>query len=155
MSLSTTACGQNGTEMSPLLLKNQVCFSLYSASNALIRSYRPLLSVLDLTYPQYLTMMVIWEKNGINVKDLGHDLHLDSGTLTPLLKRLEAKGFITRERSDEDERVRLVFLTTQGQQLKSQAESVPETIFCKSQLEIAELQQLKTSCEKLLANLQK
>ncbi|NQY50699.1 MAG: MarR family transcriptional regulator [Colwellia sp.] len=156
MSLSTTtACNQSEAETPQLLLKNQVCFSLYSASNALIRSYRPLLSALDLTYPQYLTMMVIWEKSGINVKDLGHDLHLDSGTLTPLLKRLEAKGFITRERSDEDERVRLVFLTTQGQQLKSQAESVPEAIFCKSQLPMTELQQLKASCEKLLANLKK
>jgi DNA-binding MarR family transcriptional regulator len=155
MSLSTTVCDQNEAETPQLLLKNQVCFSLYSASNALIRSYRPILSALDLTYPQYLTMLVVWEKSGINVKDLGHDLHLDSGTLTPLLKRLEAKGFITRERSDEDERVRLVFLTTQGQQLKSQVESVPEAIFCKSQLQMAELQQLKASCEKLLANLQK
>lgn len=155
MSSSTTACDQNETETPQLLLKNQVCFSLYSASNALIRSYRPLLSALNLTYPQYLTMMVIWKKSGINVKDLGYDLHLDSGTLTPLLRRLEAKGFITRKRSDEDERVRLVFLTTQGQQLKSQAESVPGAIYCKSQLQIAELQQLKASCEKLLANLQK
>jgi DNA-binding MarR family transcriptional regulator len=155
MSLPTIVCDQNETETPHLLLKNQVCFSLYSASNALIRSYRPLLSALDLTYPQYLAMMVIWEKNGINVKALGHDLNLDSGTLTPLLKRLEAKGFITRERSDADERIRLVFITAQGQQLKNQAESVPEAIFCKSQLEMNELKQLKVSCERLLANLQK
>lgn len=99
--------------------------------------------------------MVIWEKSGINVKDLGHDLHLDSGTLTPLLKRLEIKGFITRERSSEDERIRLVFLTQQGRELKERALSVPSGIFCKSQLDIEELQQLKATCEKLLVNLEK
>ncbi|KXI22614.1 MarR family winged helix-turn-helix transcriptional regulator [Photobacterium sanguinicancri] len=144
----------NEVESTQLLLKNQVCFSLYSASNAMIRAYRPLLNELDLTYSQYLTMMVIWEKSGINVKDLGHDLHLDSGTLTPLLKRLETKGFITRKRSSEDERIRLVFLTNQGAELKNKALSVPNSMFCKSKLEIEELQQLKASCDKLLANLQ-
>ncbi len=144
----------NQAEAPQLLLKNQVCFSLYSASNAMIRAYRPLLNALDLTYPQYLAMMVIWEKDGINVKDLGYDLHLDSGTLTPLLKRLESKGFIDRKRSSEDERIRLVFLTEQGRALKTKALSVPGAIFCKSQLEIEELQQLKDMCERLLANLQ-
>lgn len=137
-----------------LLLKNQVCFSLYSASNAMIRAYRPLLNELDLTYSQYLAMMVIWERNGINVKELGQELHLDSGTLTPLLKRLEVKEIITRQRSTQDERIRQVFLTTKGTELKKQALSVPNAIFCKSQLEIEELQQLKQTCEKLLANLQ-
>jgi len=146
---------KNNIDSPQLLLKNQVCFSLYSASNAMIRAYRPLLSTLDLTYPQYLAMMVIWEKNGINVKDLGHDLHLDSGTLTPLLKRLESKGIVTRERSKEDERIRLVFLTKQGIELKNKALSVPNGIFCKSQLQLEELQQLKATCEKLLANLEK
>ncbi|OCH26733.1 MarR family transcriptional regulator [Aliivibrio fischeri] len=146
---------KNNIDSPQLLLKNQVCFSLYSASNAMIRAYRPLLSTLDLTYPQYLAMMVIWEKNGINVKELGHDLHLDSGTLTPLLKRLESKGIVTRERSKEDERIRLVFLTKQGIELKDKALSVPNSIFCKSQLQLEELQQLKATCEKLLANLEK
>ncbi len=146
---------KNNSDSPQLLLKNQVCFSLYSASNAMIRAYRPLLNALDLTYPQYLAMMVIWEKNGINVKDLGHDLHLDSGTLTPLLKRLESKGIVTRERSKEDERIRLVFLTKQGIELKNKALSVPNGIFCKSQLQLEELQQLKATCEKLLANLEK
>lgn len=146
---------KNNIDSPQLLLKNQVCFSLYSASNAMIRAYGPLLNALDLTYPQYLAMMVIWEKNGINVKELGHDLHLDSGTLTPLLKRLESKGIITRERSKEDERIRLVFLTKQGIELKNKALSVPNGIFCKSQLQLEELQQLKATCEKLLANLEK
>lgn len=154
MTNSTEKHSKNEVEAPQLLLKNQVCFSLYSASNAMIRAYRPLLNELDLTYSQYLTMMVIWEKSGINVKDLGHDLHLDSGTLTPLLKRLEVKGFITRERSSEDERIRLVFLTHQGRELKERALSVPNGIFCKSQLKIEELQQLKATCEKLLSNLQ-
>ncbi|MDG2681368.1 MarR family transcriptional regulator, partial [Vibrio parahaemolyticus] len=79
-----------------LLLENQVCFPLYSAANAVIRAYRPLLDALDLTYSQYLVMMVLWEKDGTSVKELGSQLHLDSGTLTPLLKRLEAKGFVSR-----------------------------------------------------------
>lgn len=137
-----------------LLLKNQVCFSLYSASNAMIRAYRPPLNELDLTYSQYLAMMVIWERNGINVKELGQELHLDSGTLTPLLKRLEVKEIITRQRSTQDERIRQVFLTTKGSELKKQALSVPNAIFCKSQLEIEELLLLKATCEKLLNNLQ-
>ncbi|MDD9194319.1 MarR family transcriptional regulator [Aliivibrio sp. S3MY1] len=144
---------QDESNSPQLLLKNQVCFSLYSASNAMIRAYRPLLKELDLTYSQYLAMMVIWERNGINVKELGQDLHLDSGTLTPLLKRLEIKKIITRQRSTKDERIRQVFLTTKGIQLKEQALSVPNAIYCKSQLDIEELQQLKQICEKLLTNL--
>ncbi len=154
MASSVEERNDNQAQTPQLLLKNQVCFSLYSASNAMIRAYRPLLNAIDLTYPQYLAMMVIWEKDGINVKDLGYDLHLDSGTLTPLLKRLESKGFIDRKRSSEDERIRLVFLTEQGRALKTKALSVPDAIFCKSQLEIEELQQLKDTCERLLANLQ-
>ncbi|MDD9175348.1 MarR family transcriptional regulator [Aliivibrio finisterrensis] len=145
---------QEESDSPQLLLKNQVCFSLYSASNAMIRAYRPLLSKLDLTYPQYLAMMVIWERNGINVKELGQELHLDSGTLTPLLKRLEVKEIITRQRSTQDERIRQVFLTTKGVKLKEQALAVPNAIFCKSQLEIEELQQLKATCEALLTNLE-
>lgn len=154
MTNSTEKHGKNEVEAPQLLLKNQVCFSLYSASNAMIRAYRPLLNELDLTYSQYLAMMVIWERNGINVKELGQELHLDSGTLTPLLKRLEVKEVITRQRSTQDERIRQVFLTTKGIELKKQALSVPNAIFCKSQLEIEELQQLKKTCEKLLTNLQ-
>ena len=92
-------------------LENQICFPLYSAANAVVRSYRPLLEKLDLTYLQYLTMMVLWSHDGINVKALGQNLHLDSGTLTPMLKRLEAKGLLIRKRGISDERVREVFLT--------------------------------------------
>ncbi|CAG9296338.1 hypothetical protein CEDIAZO_01487 [Celerinatantimonas diazotrophica] len=92
-----------------LLLDNQVCFALYSAANAIVRAYRPLLIELDLTYLQYLVMMVLWQSNGINVKTLGEKLHLDSGTLTPLLKRLEGKKLVQRRVSQRDERVKELF----------------------------------------------
>ncbi|RTZ16591.1 MarR family transcriptional regulator [Vibrio aquaticus] len=142
----------NGDER--LLLDNQVCFPLYSAANAVIRTYRPLLDKLDLTYSQYLVMMVLWETDGISVKDLGARLHLDSGTLTPLLKRLESKGFVVRGRSETDERVRVLKLSEAGANLKSEAFAVPESMKCHIQLELDELIQLKTLCEKLIKTLQ-
>jgi DNA-binding MarR family transcriptional regulator len=133
-----------------LLLDNQVCFPLYSAANAVIRTYRPLLDALDLTYSQYLVMMVLWETDGISVKDLGARLHLDSGTLTPLLKRLEVKGYVVRGRSDLDERVRVLLLTDAGRGLKQQAFAVPQQMKCKIDLELDELITLKMLCEKLI-----
>ena len=136
-----------------ILLENQVCFPLYSAANAVIRAYRPLLDELELTYSQYLVMMVLWEKDGASVKALGSRLHLDSGTLTPLLKRLEAKGFVTRGRSESDERVRVLNLTSEGKQLKTRAKSVPNAIACKITLELDELITLKNLCNKLLDTL--
>ncbi|WP_372379755.1 MarR family winged helix-turn-helix transcriptional regulator [Vibrio natriegens] len=136
-----------------ILLENQVCFPLYSAANAVIRAYRPLLDELELTYSQYLVMMVLWEKDGASVKELGSRLHLDSGTLTPLLKRLEAKGFVTRGRSESDERVRVLNLTSEGKQLKTRAKSVPNVIACKITLELDELITLKNLCNKLLDTL--
>lgn len=108
-----------------LRLDNQLCFPLYAASREIIRQYRPSLEALDLTYTQYITMMVLWEVAEINVKQLGQRLYLDSGTLTPLLKSLEAKGFVTRTRSDADERMVLVQLTEAGKQLREQALNVP------------------------------
>ncbi|WP_299003557.1 MarR family transcriptional regulator [uncultured Shewanella sp.] len=132
-----------------LSLNNQICFSLYSASNAMIRAYRPLLEKLDLTYPQYLAMMVLWEHDGISVKTLGKKLHLDSGTLTPLLKRLEGKGFVSRGRSSEDERMRVLHLTEQGCLLKIQAQSVPEMMKCKVQDLEMDLASFKQACDKL------
>ncbi len=101
MSEQTIRC--QGDSEAQLLLENQICFPLYSAANAMIRAYRPLLDALDLTYSQYLVLLVLWQQNGINVKDLGAKLHLDSGTLTPLLKRLEAKGIVERRRGQTDE----------------------------------------------------
>ncbi|EGR4068636.1 MarR family transcriptional regulator [Vibrio cholerae] len=137
----------------PLLLENQVCFPLYSASNAVIRAYRPLLEQLDITYSQYLVLLVLWQQNGINVKDLGAKLHLDSGTLTPLLKRLEAKGIVERRRSSSDERVRELFLTPAGFALQEQARSVPNEMLCKFDLSLEELISLKTLCENILHTL--
>lgn len=138
-----------------LQLDNQVCFALYSASNAMGRAYQPLLKALDLTYLQYIVMMVLWEQKEINVKALGVKTHLDSGTLTPLLKRLEAKDYVRRTRSTEDERVRVITLTTAGIKLKEQAKKVPVEMFCLSKMNKEELTSLKTQCEQLLDNLTK
>jgi DNA-binding MarR family transcriptional regulator len=138
---------------SNLSLDKQICFSLYSASNAMGRAYQPLLKKLDLTYLQYIVMMVLWEDSTMNVKALGSKVHLDSGTLTPLLKRLEAKGLIMRARSKEDERVRIISLSDAGTKLRQQAEQVPTDMFCKSKMNIEELNALKASCDLLLKNL--
>lgn len=133
-----------------LKLENQFCFPLYSATNAVVRAYRPLLDKLGLTYPQYLVMMVLWSQNGINVKELGNKLYLDSGTLTPLLKRLEGKGLVERKRAQHDERVRELHLTQSGQNLKAQAESVPKEMMCSLDMDLDDLITMKRLCEKLL-----
>lgn len=138
-----------------LKLDNQVCFALYSASNAMSRAYQPLLKALDLTYLQYIVMMVLWEEKEINVKALGAKTHLDSGTLTPLLKRLEVKGYVLRTRSIEDERVRVITLTPAGVELKEQAQAVPVEMLCLSKMNEDELKSLKDQCEQLLGNLTK
>ena len=109
-----------------LRLENQLCFPLYAASREIIKLYRPHLEELDLTYTQYITMMVLWAEGEISVKHLGSRLYLDSSTLTPLLKALEQKGYVTRLRSKEDERVLLVRLTEKGDALRKQALAVPE-----------------------------
>lgn len=111
-----------------LKLENQLCFPLYAVSREIIKQYRPLLASLDLTYTQYITMMVFWEEKKINVKQLGKKLFLDSGTLTPVLKSLESKGYVHRYRSSEDERVLLVEITDKGEELKEQAVSVPQKL---------------------------
>ncbi|PTO65479.1 MarR family winged helix-turn-helix transcriptional regulator [Vibrio splendidus] len=138
-----------------LKLDNQVCFALYSASNAMSRAYQPLLKALDLTYLQYIVMMVLWEEKEINVKALGAKTHLDSGTLTPLLKRLEVKGYVLRTRSIEDERVRVITLTPEGVELKDNAQTVPVEMLCLSKMNEDELKSLKAQCEQLLGNLTK
>lgn len=108
-----------------LKLENQLCFPLYACSKEVVRRYKPFLDELDLTYTQYITMMVLWEKKQMNVKELGDCLYLDSGTLTPLLKKLEAKGYVVRERSKTDERNLLVSITPEGDKLKEKAVTVP------------------------------
>src|ERR1700724_1667052 len=115
-----------------LRLDNQICFAVYSAARAFNRVYKPLLDRLGLTYPQYLVMLVLWERDGVPVKEIGERLFLDSGTLTPLLKRLEQAGHIKRTRSTEDERQVLIGLTAPGQTLKDKARAVPASILAAS-----------------------
>jgi MarR family transcriptional regulator, organic hydroperoxide resistance regulator len=122
-----------------LLLDNQLCFALYSASLAMTKLYKPLLDELGLTYPQYLAMLVLWERDGLMVSELGERLSLDSGTLTPLLKRLETGGLIARIRAVEDERRVHVTLTAEGRRLKQKARKVPGCILEASQCSIPEL----------------
>jgi DNA-binding MarR family transcriptional regulator len=117
---------QQTTAVNPaLLLDNQLCFALYSASLAMTKLYKPLLESLGLTYPQYLVMLVLWEQDALTVSALGERLSLDSGTLTPLLKRMEQSSLLTRQRSADDERKVVVTLTAAGRKLKRQAASVP------------------------------
>lgn len=111
-----------------LKLQNQLCFPLYACAKEVVRRYKPFLDEIELTYTQYITMMVMWEHRKINVKDLGEYLYLDSGTLTPLLKKLEEKGYIKRARSKEDERVLNVSITAEGMALRDQAASIPAKI---------------------------
>ena len=109
-----------------LRLDKQLCFPLYVASKEVVGRYKPFLDEIDLTYTQYITMMVMWENNTVTVKELGEHLHLDSGTLTPLLKRLQSKGYVSRHRSNEDERVVYISITDEGEKLKEKATSIPE-----------------------------
>src|SRR5947199_5813442 len=128
----------------PLLLGNQICFAVYSTAHAFNRVYKPLLDRLGLTYPQYLVMLVLWERDDVPLKDIGERLFLDSGTLTPLLKRLEAAELIKRTRSTEDERQVLIDLTPQGQALREKARTVPQAILAASACSVTELSAIKT-----------
>src|ERR1700761_4390279 len=126
-----------------LRLDNQICFAVYSAAHAFNRVYKPLLDRLGLTYPQYLVMLVLWERDGVPVKEIGERLHLDSGTLTPLLKRLQQAGLVKRTRSSADERQVLIGLTAQGNGLKDKARAVPPQLLAASQCSVAELTAVK------------
>jgi DNA-binding MarR family transcriptional regulator len=138
-----------------LLLDHQLCFALYSASLAMTKLYKPLLDELGLTYPQYLVMLVLWEGDGLMVSELGQRLYLDSGTLTPLLKRLEAAGLVSRLRDADDERRVHIHLTAAGRKLKARAAKVPHCVLAASQCSIPELlqltEQIRTLRERLAA----
>lgn len=138
-----------------LKLENQICFPLYVIAKEITGLYRPFLDALDITYPQYLVMMVLWENDGLSVNCIGEKLYLDSGTLTPLLKRLEAKGFIVRKRKKEDERVVEVFITESGKALQQKACEIPEKIYTKIGLAKEDWADLKTSVQKLLNKIEK
>ena len=132
-----------------LLLDNQLCFALYSTSLAMTKLYKPLLDELGLTYPQYLVMLVLWEQDGLTVSELGGHLYLDSGTLTPLLKRLEAAGLIARLRAVEDERRVHLTLTAAGRRLKARAAKIPGCILDASQCSLSELVSLTQQVQAL------
>ena len=138
--------------MEDLYLVNQVCFPLYATSKEIIRHYTPLLKPLNLTYTQYLVMLVLWEKKKTSVKELGNDLCLDSGTLTPLLKKLAEKNYIKRQRETDDERIVNVTLTPQGAALQKQAEGIPQKIKSYLPLEQEELDTLQHLTRKMLDN---
>jgi DNA-binding MarR family transcriptional regulator len=127
----------------PLALDNQLCFSLYAASRAMTGLYRELLGDLGLTYPQYLVMLVLWERGTLTVKELSRALHLDSGTLSPLLRRLECAGLLTRERSSTDERVVEVSATPKGDELRARAEEVPARVLCAADLPVDRARELR------------
>ena len=127
----------------PLLLGNQLCFAVYSTAHAFNRAYKPLLDRLGLTYPQYLVMLVLWERDGLPVRDIGERLFLDSGTLTPLLKRMEVAELIKRTRGTEDERQVLIALTSQGQALREKARALPKAILAASACSVSELSAMK------------
>ena len=118
--------GKDCDTYSCLKLENQICFPLYACAKEVVRNYKPFLDELDLTYTQYITMMVLWEKKEMNVKEIGKCLYLDSGTLTPLLKKLETKGYIERSRSKEDERNLIIKITKEGEKLREKAVSIPD-----------------------------
>ncbi|MCX7275733.1 MAG: MarR family transcriptional regulator [Burkholderiales bacterium] len=122
-----------------LQLDNQLCFALYSTSLAMTKMYKPLLDKLELTYPQYLVMLVLWQNDGLMVSALGERLFLDSGTLTPLLKRMETAGWLTRQRDAQDERRVTIRLTSAGRSLQAQAEKIPGCILDASQCALPEL----------------
>lgn len=122
-----------------LLLDNQLCFALYSASLAMTKLYKPLLDALGLTYPQYLVMLALWERDGLTVSELGERLFLDSGTLTPLLKRLEAAGLLVRLRDVQDERRVRITLTGQGRALRDGAQPIPHCVLARTQCTPADI----------------
>ena len=137
-----------------LHLDNQLCFGLYSMSRLVTQAYAPLLKPLDITYPQYLVFMVLWQRyeqgvDSVAVKQLTEELMLDTGTVTPLLKRMEAKGMLQRQRSQEDERIVLVSLTEQGIALRERAKDIPVQLFCQSGLEQSDISDLKMLLQKL------
>jgi len=126
-----------------LRLDNQLCYALYAAAHRMTKSYRPLLERLGVTYPQYLVLLVLWEQDGVTVSEIGRRLRLDSGTLTPVLKRLESAGFLRRTRRQSDEREVEIGLTDQGRELRVEAATVRETVMCQLEMSEPEIRNLR------------
>jgi len=134
-------------------LDEHLCFALYSASRAMTGAYTEHLDALGITYSQYLVLLTLWEQDGVRVSRIGERLFLDSATLTPLLKRLEARGLVERRRSTKDERVVELFLTAAGKRLERRAAEMPEAVFCKTQMSVPELVSLRETLRVLTRNL--
>jgi DNA-binding MarR family transcriptional regulator len=144
-----------GVGVDVLPLDRQVCFALYNATRAVTARYRPLLDELGLTYPQYLVLLALWERDERTVKDLGAALRLDSSTLSPLLKRLEAAGLVRRTRRSDDERSVTVRLTPEGSALRDRAAGIPARLVCEDGLDLGELAELHATLVRLTAALQR
>ncbi|MGR5065012.1 MarR family winged helix-turn-helix transcriptional regulator [Photobacterium sp. DNB22_13_2] len=134
-------------------LSDNVCFALYTASNALVRAYRPLLDEFDLTYPQYIVMQSLWYSDGVSLKELSQSARLDSGTLTPIVKRLEAKQLLTRKISQEDERKKVISLTSEGLALREKAKDLKAQLEAKSSMKTEDVESLRKLCLELANNL--
>jgi MarR family transcriptional regulator, organic hydroperoxide resistance regulator len=139
---------------SVLQLDNQLCFAVYACAREITKFYHPLLKELGLTYTQYVTMLALWEEDQLTVKQLGHKLFLDSGTLTPLLKKLEAMGLINRSRDKQDERSVIIELTEQGIRLKEKAMDIPEKLYCKAGVSNEEAKALRMQITDMLKKIQ-
>ncbi|MEE7458283.1 MarR family transcriptional regulator [Methylorubrum populi] len=137
----------------PLLLDNQLCYALYAAAHRMTKSYRPMLERMGLTYPQYLVLLVLWETDGITVSEIGRRLRLDSGTLTPVLKRLESSGFLNRSRRQSDEREVEIALTEQGRALRDEAVAVRQSVMCQLNMSEPEIQAMRADLNALIENL--
>lgn len=141
-------------ENNKLKLENQICFKIYSAEREITKLYRSLLEELDVTYPQYLVLLVLWEKNSVTVKELGQKLFLDSGTLSPMLKRMEGNNLIERRRSLEDERTVIISLTKKGEDLREKAQCIPSKLLENLSIDLKELQNLNQTLSNILKSIQ-
>lgn len=137
----------------PLALENQICFSLYVCSKEVIRSYEPLLKPLGLTYTAYITLLALWEKDNVSVKELGEKLFLDSGTLTPLLKKMEQQNLVVKTRSKEDERTVLISLTEEGKALRTTCLEIPQKMMCKKLIEPENAADLIKNLHEIMGNI--
>ncbi len=140
-------------EFNPLALDNQLCFALYVCSKEIIRKYTPLLEPLGITYTSYITLLCLWEKDNVTVKELGEKLFLDSGTLTPLLKRMEAQGLLTRTRGGKDERTVYIKLTEAGKEMKAKCVDIPQKMICQNFIDMEKAGPLLQTLHQIMANM--
>ena len=146
---------KNALDFNPLALDNQLCFALYVCSKEIIRKYTPILEPKGLTYTSYITLLCLWEKDNVTVKELGERLFLDSGTLTPLLKKMEGQGLITRTRGGKDERTVYIKLTNEGKQMKEKCTDIPNQMMCQNIIDIENAGPLLKTLHSIMENMSK